>query len=299
MNLPTLFEQLNEFFSAFSNKDIITKEIYFLEQFMEDQGWIFDQLKTQLPELEQDYISTTNNTKCTTQIFKKIAQLLNTNSNKNDNISLINRKSNNKLALFTKLTTFIHGTKNQSKQISVDTYIPKEYTLLYRLEIISITSKMPISEYLITGYHQSGLDINSYITNNELFKQLQSSNSVPKRIACSTMKHYMDAYEKLVHKPLPCMNTKLSIDKYNDNINIISQYMIEINTSINRVLSIKTSYPIQLDVFFVAPHTHKQLNLHALGGLEGIKSNTESRKNAAGISDIYRVIRGAAIDINK
>ncbi len=41
------------------------------------------------------------------------------------------------------------------------------------------------------------------------------------------------------------------------------------------------------------------MNLHALGGLEVVKSDMDSRKNAAGISDICRIIRAASLDINK
>eukprot|EP01084_Bolivina_argentea_P044558 81981_1 len=186
------------------------------------------QLKTPLPEIEQDYISNTNTTKYAAQIFKKIARLLNIDS------------TNNELALFTR--------------------------------------------YLITCYRQFSLDINEYTT-NKLFKQLQCSNSVPKGIPCTAMKHYIGIYEKLVHKPLSCINNKMSIDKYNDNMNVITQYMIRINTKEN-------TYPIQLDVFYVAPDTHKQLNLHALGGLEGVKCNNNSCENTAAIGGAYCLING-------
>eukprot|EP01084_Bolivina_argentea_P044557 81980_1 len=214
MDSPTLFEEFNKYVSL-----------------------------QQLPEIKQDYTSNTNNTKCTTQIFKKIAQLLNIDSDNNDSFSLSNRKSNNKLA---------------------------------------------------TCYCQFSLGINQHITNNELFKQLQCSNSVSRCIECTAMKHYMDAYQTLVHKQLSCTNKKMSIGKYNDNINVITQYMIRINTNINRVLFRKTSYPIQMDMFFVAPDAHKQLNLHALGRLKGVKTNNDSRKNTAAINigDVYRLING-------
>lgn len=124
---------------------------------------------------------------------------------------------------------------------------------------------MPLSEYLVTGYHQSGLTINQYIAQNELFNQLNhhfQSSPTSKQInkARDVMVNYLLEYEKYVAKPLPSsplvLQKQSKIRPFKDDITIIMSYMNEINHGIQTVLSQNAAYPLQLDVFFIAPGYH-------------------------------------------
>ena len=147
----------------------------------------------------------------------------------------------------------------------VDDYIPDQYRYLRPFEKVCAKNKMPLSEYLVTGYHQSGLTINEYIAQNELFNQLNhhfNSSPTSKNINKSRdiMVNYLLEYEKYMAKPLPLSPLTLQkqsrIRPFKDDITIIMSYMNEINNGIQNVLSHNASYPIQLDVFFIAPGYH-------------------------------------------
>ena len=123
----------------------------------------------------------------------------------------------------------------------------------------------------MTGYHESGLSINEYIGQNELFNQLnQYFNLAPtsKNINKSRdlMVNYLIEYEKSMAKPLP--STPLVLQKndkirpFKDDITIIIDYMNEINNGLKNAISNNAAYPIHLDVFFVAPNHHRKFSVN-------------------------------------
>merc|ERR1719150_2270285 len=118
---------------------------------------------------------------------------------------------------------------------------------------------------------------------------------------CEKMQRYLVQYEHAVARPLTLIQTQSQRgQRYGDNINIVLSYMVEINCALRQMVS-RRAFPLQLDVYFVAPGCHQNLNLHSLRGLDAEhRSDPESRRNGAidGTSDIYRLLRAAANAMN-
>ena len=205
-------------------------------------------------------------------------------------------------------------------KIAVERAIAEKYCFLRPLEQIAVRNKIPLGEYVVTGYHESGLEINEYVAENELFSQMKEQDEPSHEM----MVNYLYEYERSIAKPLP--RTKDQMMAFQDDMNVVTNYIYQINNGIHQVLAKKVAYPLQLDVFFVAPRCHKKyvllhliitqirgifilkiadshsLNLHALSFGDNAmmkKSDINSRRNGAvdAISDVYNlIVRSAAQD---
>eukprot|EP01083_Nonionella_stella_P090595 253081_1 len=273
---------------------------------MEEECWDINHLKSHEINVIRDSYYSQDQSKYAKTVFSKIHKILNPNHVAVNNLAPT--KHSKKYDLFSKYTDFhVAGSIFSSKSDfsnTIDQYIPSEYRFLKRLETVSYQSNLPISEYLVTGYHQSGLPMPQYIAENELFHQLAEQSAVSshnKHInpARQSMTNYLIEYERSIAKPLPHnADTPLNIHQFSDSISIIVNYMVEINNAIHKSLcTTYGSYPIQLDVFFVAPHTHQNLNLHALRGLD--QCTHMDSNSIDGVSSVYRLLRKAAKDINR
>ena len=148
---------------------------------------------------------------------------------------------------------------------------------------------MSISEYLVTGYHSSRKPLHEYCAQCPLLIECRESGNDSVALL---LQKYLDEYERTVAEPLPkrsdtisfAANSEESEDddsedddreesedeklgaqnytdtghhRYNDDVNPVLWYITEINGALHRILLPK-AFPLQIDVFFVAPRCHTQ-----------------------------------------
>eukprot|EP01084_Bolivina_argentea_P038804 71740_1 len=288
-------DQVRSEYSASSDSNLFNEAIDSLEDDLEAGGWDKNHLKgDEKTDIRDDYLEKENQSTYAKTVFDRLIQTVNGLPHLPD---LTRLKLYNKYTRFTKyIDCHVHGSIFSSRSNAsntVDDYLQSEYRFLKRLEAVALESKIAITEYLVTGYHLSGLSIAEYIAQNPLFNQLAEKSKVSPHCEgiYNALENYLRQYEHKIAKPLPHCDT-LNITKYKDSAQVIVDYMIQINYSVKTLL---TKYPTQLDVFFVAPNTHQNLRLHALSMPDSQKCvHTKPDRTA----NCYEQLRDAAPHIN-
>eukprot|EP01084_Bolivina_argentea_P236281 397326_1 len=302
MDVDSLFSKIKEHcITKSKNEKFITKLYNYI---IDEEYDIQDLNDKEIQSMIKDHIKNQTNSMQTMNVFNQMIQILNSTQNKSPSIQIINSQpKQSKYSFIQEFTKLFPNSRNQlltkdNIDIQLTKYIKnKTFCVLLRLEKASIKNNIPIAEHLITGYHQSGLNRDQYMAQNKLFQQLTNNYNITftnknSNIAYEMMREYLIEYDKHIAKPLPhSMDQQINISKYNDDIAIVMNYIMEIN---NGIFTKNVKYPLQLDVFFIAPNSHKDLKLHSLNGLDyinGIISTANSRQKVDAIALLRNLLR--------
>eukprot|EP01084_Bolivina_argentea_P039745 73445_1 len=151
----------------------------------------------------------------------------------------------------------------------------------HRLLQISCHNKNDLGSAMFTQYEQSNLQSNKYIQLASLFHEIGNEKNIQ-----NMFQNYIISHEKDIYKPIPSTPNQLP-PVFNDNMNIIIQYQIEVQKLIDSgVINAST---VHLDTFFVPPHSCEFANMEIRGMV--VDSKPVERRYRSGLNEIDLLFR--------
>eukprot|EP00484_Ammonia_sp_Unknown_P000223 CAMPEP_0197022160 /NCGR_PEP_ID=MMETSP1384-20130603/3060_1 /TAXON_ID=29189 /ORGANISM="Ammonia sp." /LENGTH=1041 /DNA_ID=CAMNT_0042450139 /DNA_START=64 /DNA_END=3189 /DNA_ORIENTATION=+ len=297
---PTSIEELLNKLRSSQPLKVENEELKAFKKFAYKNEYDYDCLCSDHAHILSDYVKHRQESQQSKQLRDRIVSMIN---GQVPSTALLPEPKYNKANKFNELIDLPKRAAARDQTGDIDRFFPQEFKYLLPLERLCYANNKPLSEYLVTGYHQSGLSVNEYNAENHLLNELKQVYNFTRRKEVNQVTemitNYLLEYEKAVSKPLAHYSAR-DVRPYKDNIRVIMNYMNEINNGLKNLLSDNASYPIQLDVFFVAPGQHTDKGLHQISDCS-IKSDTATRRNGAvdAVADIYKLFRQTANRINK
>eukprot|EP01083_Nonionella_stella_P235666 828403_1 len=169
--------------------------------------------------------------------------------------------------------------ENEQINPSTDTKLPnKDFQKVLQ---ISCNNKKDFGDAMFTQYSQSNLRSDKYIQRTSLFNEIGIKTNIT-----NMFKNYIISHEKDIYKPIPSTPNQLP-PVFNDNMNIIIQYQIEVQKLIDSgVINAST---VHLDTFFVPPHSCEFANMEIRGMV--VDSKPVERRYRSGLNEIDLLFR--------
>eukprot|EP01084_Bolivina_argentea_P252329 423520_1 len=167
-----------------------------------------------------------------------------------------------------------------------------QYSKLLPLLKISSENKIDLSELLLTQYQLSNLSVDKFINNcallNELRQYTQSNNDISsvQYKSLNIFTNFLKTYNKYIYKPLPISYDQLpnTFQLYDDKIDVVLDYMMEINNILNR--NIINANSKQFDVYFVPPNDTTDFEKFYMSDM-GYSGPDSRYVDRSGLDDIY------------
>jgi len=295
--LEAAFEKARSIYKLKPGKDLYLEQLAMLEQFMEDQGWDAEMEDADFDIMRTDFMKQQADNHQAKVVCDRIIKLLSL-QRASSPAGLLRAPLLRKCRHFQ--DTIDRTPPSGDLSTAVELALSERFAALWPLEKLAASNHVAMTEYLVTAYHGARVPLHIYCEQSPLLRQCRESGQ---RELYEQLRRYLVNYEHAVARPLPLSAADaLSVGRrYTDNINIVLSYMTEVNSALHRMVT-RRAFPLQLDVFFVAPECHTNLNLHRLRGLDAEhRSDAESRRNGAvdGTSDVYRLLRAAAPEMNR
>lgn len=251
--LESAFEKARAYYGRKSEADGYMVQLCELEQFVESEGYDAQMDDDDMAQLKGDFLAKQEHDKQAQVVIARILKLL-LEQRANSPLGLLKAPLFRKRRLFEDCVEA--AVPDGALSEAVECAVPAQFAALWDLEKVAASNRVAFTEYLVTCHHGSGQPLNEYSCSSPLMAQCRESGKVA---LYEKMQRYLVQYEHTVARPLPKTEEEpLSVVRFSDNINIVLSYMTEINSALHRMVK-RRAFPLQIDVFFVAPGFHEKL----------------------------------------